>query len=146
MALIGGADREPAPRENSRSRHEINRAVSEQARRARTDEIGRVDLDDCLQIFAQRKIESDARANLVRQVERAVAVAEALNDAATDTERAQVHIFGPRVAFLDESDVGAEIDVLGQAAVKSRNHTKIKSPSATPAFETGVQFSGRRNL
>src|SRR5215468_10082490 len=142
MALIGGADREPAPREDSRSSHEINRAVSEQARRARTNEIGRVYLDDCLQIFAQGEIESDAGAYLVRQIERAVAVAEALNDAATYAERAQVHIFGARVAFLDESDVGAEIDVLGQAAVKGRNHTKIKSAGATPAFETGVQFSG----
>src|SRR5215468_5920477 len=107
MSLIRGADREPAPRKDPRPGHEINRVISEQARRMRTDESGRVNLDDRLQVRAQWEIDSDAGANLVRQIERTIAVAEALNHATTGAQRAQVHIFCPRVAFLDEPNVGA---------------------------------------
>ena len=140
VALVGGADPEPSRREDARPRHQIERIVFDQGRRARTYKYGRVDLGDQLQVLAQREINSDAGAKLVRQIERAFARSEALNDSATDAQRAEVHVIGLRVALLDESDVGAEVDVPVKAAVDGRDHAVIESASAAAALEAGIKL------
>src|SRR5262249_42536913 len=83
MTLIGRADPHPSDGEDLCARNQIDRAVPEQTRRARTDVMSCADFDDELQILVHRKIEADAGADFIRKIERAFASAKPLDHSAT---------------------------------------------------------------
>ena len=99
----------------------------------------------CRYWLSGKSIPMPVRSSFGRSSERSL-IAEALNDSATDAQRSEVHVLGSRIAFLDESDVGAEIDVPGRRPSTAATTPIIESASAASAFEAGVKLPRRRNL
>src|SRR5205085_3362211 len=69
MRAIPRAHAPPTLREDADAAQEFHRIVRKRILRARTDVVGRLQLDDGLEVFIDREVEADARQDFVRPVE-----------------------------------------------------------------------------